>query len=75
LSGNVQPKAQGFERELRGAWFKDKGFKYYKPGRLQSLCAINEHFEPVFNTVLVTQIEFQQSAETFRTAAINKWGG
>ena len=33
-----------------------------KLAKKRSLCAINEHFEPVFNAVLVTKIEFQQRA-------------
>ncbi len=31
-----------------------------KQARKRSLCVINEHFEPVFNTVAATQIVFQR---------------
>ncbi|PXW86451.1 hypothetical protein C8R34_11457 [Nitrosomonas sp. Nm84] len=31
-----------------------------KQARKRSLCVINEHFEPAFNTVAATQIVFQQ---------------
>jgi hypothetical protein len=30
------------------------------PSKKRSLCLINEHFEPVFNTAAATQIVFQQ---------------
>ena len=31
-----------------------------KQAKKRSLCVINEHFEPVFNTVAATQIVFQR---------------
>jgi len=31
-----------------------------KQAKKRSLCAINEHFEPIFNTVAATQIVFQR---------------
>ncbi len=34
-----------------------------KTGEKVSLCIINEHFEPVFNVVAVTQIVFQQACK------------
>mgnify|MGYP003420890201 CR=1 FL=1 len=34
-----------------------------KQAKKRSLCVINEHFEPVFNTVAATQIVFQQPAK------------
>ena len=33
-----------------------------KQAKKRSLCVINEHFEPVFNTVAATQIVFQRPA-------------
>jgi len=34
-----------------------------KQAKKRSLCMINKHFEPVFNTAAVTQIVFQQPAK------------
>lgn len=34
-----------------------------KQAKKRSLCVINEHFEPVFNTVAATQIVFQRPAK------------
>ena len=33
-----------------------------KSAKKRSLCVINEHFEPVFNAAMATQIVFQQPA-------------
>ncbi len=33
-----------------------------KQAKKRNLCVINEHFEPVFNTVAATQIVFQRPA-------------
>ena len=34
-----------------------------KQAKKRSLCVINEHFEPVFNTVAATQIVFQRTVK------------
>jgi nucleoside-diphosphate-sugar epimerase len=34
-----------------------------KQAKKRSLCVINKHFEPVFNTVAATQIVFQRPAK------------
>ncbi|PSJ17208.1 hypothetical protein C7H79_09430 [Nitrosomonas supralitoralis] len=36
-----------------------------KQAKKRSLCLINEHFEPVFNTVATTQIVFQRSTNEY----------
>ena len=38
-----------------------------KQVKKRSLCLINEHFEPVFNTAAATQIVFQQPVEGYST--------
>jgi len=35
-----------------------------KQARKRSLCLINEHFEPVFNTAAATQIVFRQPVKS-----------
>ena len=36
-----------------------------KQAKKRSLCVINEHFEPVFNTAAATQIVFQRLVRRF----------
>ncbi|MDP1934536.1 MAG: hypothetical protein U1D41_11810 [Nitrosomonas sp.] len=41
-----------------------------KQAKKRSLCVINEHFEPVFNTVAATQIVFQRPVKNSREGAL-----
>ena len=48
---------QAVEKHIRASRCKAKRV------RKRSLCVINEHFEPIFNTVATTQIIFQRPAK------------
>jgi hypothetical protein len=42
-----------------------------KQAKKRSLCVINEHFEPVFNTVAATQIVFQRPVKQLRDSDLD----
>jgi hypothetical protein len=50
--------AFGFNRLLKNAF--EAADARQKQAKERSLCLINEHFEPVFNTAAATQIVFQR---------------
>jgi hypothetical protein len=64
LPGKNRRRKQGAANSRKA----DPWDKALAPSKKRSLCMINVHFEPVFNTAAATQIIYQQSVKFFTPA-------
>ena len=62
-----------FACKTGGVHIRWKTFSRQKQAKKRSLCVINEHFEPVFNTVAATQIVFRLVKRDYSVLMCARW--